>query len=215
MARDGLIELGARTIFGGRFHSSVLGGQQSSVPAAVEALGPLAAEQALNTARSDRSRLSRRSIRRGRCSRTRRRARGCSCVVPQRASQRAASPRRIGVGSSACATRACKMRIWAISRPLVRCSHLSGARLVQRPTGGRKRFWTAFAEQRTAPAVGLTARRVVCRPRCKPRSCPRLVAPSPRQPLTTLLLDGPHHHGRAAQACDGRTGECSVSGTTT
>ena len=52
MARDGLIELGARTIFGGRFHSSVLGGQQSSVPAGVEALGPLAAEQALNTART-------------------------------------------------------------------------------------------------------------------------------------------------------------------
>ena len=69
MARDGLIELGARTIFGGRFHSSVLGGQQSSVPAAVEALGPLAAEQALNTARSDRSRLNRRSIRRARTAR--------------------------------------------------------------------------------------------------------------------------------------------------
>ena len=50
MARDELIELGARTLFGGRFHSSALGGQQSSVTAAVEALGPLAAEQALNTA---------------------------------------------------------------------------------------------------------------------------------------------------------------------
>lgn len=42
MRRDELIELGARSLFGGRFHSSQLG-EQASVMRAVEALGPTAA----------------------------------------------------------------------------------------------------------------------------------------------------------------------------
>ena len=138
MSRDELIELGARSLWGHKFHSSVLA-DQAAVGKAVEALGDGAADEAVAKARALLANA--------------REGARYWCARPT-ASWRAASATPTGGGSSASATT-------TSARTPSRSSARSGGARAPPATRGRRRCSTGFA---TCVCRAMRAKRAVHRP---------------------------------------------------